>query len=56
MLLDRMRTDCDYFLGNGDGKSIKNVPEFIKRMKDIHISLPENEKPEWLTMKQIDLL
>lgn len=55
MLLDRMRTDCDYFLGNGDGKSIRNIPEFVKRMRDTHNSLPEGEKPEWLTMDQIDL-
>ena len=55
MLLDRLRADCDYFLGAG-GRSEKhlwagNVHAQIKKMRELYDALPE--KPEWLTMEQI---
>lgn len=57
MLLDRMRGDCDYFLGNGRiyGNHLwaGNVPDQIGYMKALWESFPENGKPEWLTMEQI---
>lgn len=55
-LLDRLKSDCEYFLGNGN-RSEKhlwagNVNDQIAKMKEIYNSL--EEKPEWLTMEQID--
>ena len=56
MLLDRLRADCDYFLGAG-GRSEKhlwagNVHAEIKKMRELYDALPE--KPEWLTAEAID--
>ena len=56
MLLDRLRADCDYFLGAG-GRSEKhlwagNVHAQIKKMRELYDALPE--KPEWLTAEAID--
>ncbi len=56
-LLDRMRLDCEYYLGNGN-KSPKhlwagNKTEQIETMKSIWHSFPKDEKPEWLTIEQI---
>jgi len=57
MLLDRMRGDCDYFLGNGRiyGSHLwaGNVQDQIGYMRAIWESFPEDGKPEWLTMEQI---
>ena len=55
-LLDRLRADCDYFLGAG-GRSEKhlwagNVHAQIKKMRELYDALPE--KPEWLTAEAID--
>ena len=55
MLLDRLRADCDYFLGAG-GRSEKhlwagNVHAQIKKMRELYDALPE--KPEWLTAEAI---
>ena len=56
MLLDRLRADCDYFLGAG-GRSEKhlwagNVHAQIRKMRELYDALPE--KPEWLTADAID--
>ena len=56
VLLDRLRADCDYFLGAG-GRSEKhlwagNVHAQIKKMRELYDALPE--KPEWLTVEAID--
>lgn len=55
-LLDRMRSDCDYYLGNGRvfGNHLwaGTVPEQIETMKAIWDSF--EEKPEWLTWDQIE--
>ena len=57
MLLDRMRSDGDYFLGNGQiyGNHLwaENVTDQIGYMKALWNSFPEDGKPEWLTMEQI---
>ena len=55
-LLDRLRADCEYFLGAG-GRSEKhlwagNVHAQIKKMRELYDALPE--KPEWLTTEAID--
>ena len=56
MLLDRLRQDCEYFLGNGN-RSEKhlwagNVNDQIAKMKELYNKLPE--KPEWLSMEDIE--
>jgi len=56
VLLDRLRADCDYFLGAG-GRSEKHlwagsVHAQIKKMRELCDALPE--KPEWLTAEAID--
>ena len=56
MLLDRLRSDCEYFLGNGNRNEkhlwAGSVDAQINEMKKIWNSL--KEKPEWLTMEDIN--
>ena len=56
MLLDRLKQDCEYFLGNGNRAEkhlwAGSVDAQIKEMKKIWNSL--KEKPEWLTMEDIN--
>lgn len=58
MLLDRLRTDCNYFLGNGNRNEKNlwagNVEDHINVMKELWHSFSLEEKPEWLTLEQID--
>ena len=58
MMLDRLRMDCDYFLGNGNGFAghlyYKDVDKHIEEMKKIYNSFSEEEKPEWINLKDID--
>lgn len=57
MLLDRMRLDCEYYLGDGDRESKYlwegDESEQIELMKKLWDSFPEDGKPEWLTMEKI---
>lgn len=57
MLLDRMRSDCDCFLGyggfQGDHLWAGNIVDQIRYMKALWESFPADMKPEWLTMEQI---
>ena len=55
-LLDRLRTDCDYYLGAG-GRSEKHlwagsVEKQIAKMRELYAALPE--KPEWLSEQDIN--
>lgn len=55
-LLNRLKADCDYFLGAG-GRAEKhlwagNVREQIAKMRELYASLPE--QPEWLSPEDID--
>lgn len=57
MLLDRLRQDCKYYLGNGN-RNPKNlctgdVAQQIEEMKAIWQSFPDGDKPEWLTWEEI---
>lgn len=56
MMLSRMRSDCDYFLGNGNGYEGHlwggSVEKICDEMERIWNSL--EEKPEWLTLEQIE--
>jgi hypothetical protein len=57
MLLDRMKMDCLYFLGNGNRCKkylwAGDEAEQIKYMKAIYNSLDDDKKPEWLSMEEI---
>ena len=57
MLLDRLRSDCEYFLHNGNGYEkhlwAGNIDDQISKMKEIYNIL--KVKPEWLTMNDINL-
>lgn len=55
--LNRLQSDCNYFLGNG-GRYEKflwaqNVPDQIALMREYWHSFSESEKPEWLTLEEI---
>lgn len=58
MMLDRMRSDCEYFLGNGNRYSkclwTGNVTEQIEAMKAIYESFPDDKKPEWISLEEIE--
>lgn len=55
-LLDRLRTDCEYFLGEGQRNEkhlwAGNVSAQIHKMRELYDALPE--KPTWLTREQIE--
>ena len=57
MLLDRLRCDCEYYLGYG-GRDANNSlwahdeQKQIDKMRELYDLL--SEKPEWLTREQID--
>ena len=59
MLLDRLKQDCEYFLGNGNGNAehslwAKDIDEQIEKMKEIYNSFSEEEKPDWITIEDIN--
>ncbi len=61
MILDRMRMDCNYFLGSGKNEANKvsklwsgSIDGIIEDMKAIYNNFGEDERPEWLTMEQIE--
>ncbi len=55
-LLDRLRTDCEYFLGAGQRAEkhlwAGSVEAQIAKMRELYDALPE--KPEWLSAEEID--
>lgn len=56
-LLDRLRQDCEYYLGYGNRSKnalwAEDEATQIQTMMDIWNSFPEEDKPEWLTWEQI---
>jgi len=55
-LLDRCKSDCEYFLGAGNGM-VKylwggNISDHIAKMRELYALL--SEKPEWLTLEKIN--
>lgn len=58
MLLSRLKSDCDYFLGHGlrNEKHLwaGSVDRQIAKMRELYNSFADDEKPEWLTAEQID--
>lgn len=60
-LLDRMRSDCVYYIWyerscRGNHLWAGTVKDQISIMKGIWNSFPEDGKPEWLTLEQIETL
>lgn len=57
-LLDRMKTDCNYFLGNGNRLDkflwAGNVESQIAYMKALYNSFPDDKKPEWISLDDIN--
>ena len=57
MMLDRMRMDCEYYLGNGNrfAKQLWAGDEVrqMAYMKALWNSFPEDGKPEWLPYEKI---
>ena len=57
MLLGRMRSDCEYYLGYGNRNNSRlygNDPkQHIDRMKELWKVFPADKKPEWLTWEQL---
>lgn len=55
-MLDRMRSDCEYYLGCGNRCTNdlwgKSVDKHIEAMRQIWNEL--KEKPEWLSLEQIN--
>lgn len=59
MMLDRLKSDCNYVLGAGGPGAVRQmwagaVGEQIAEMRRLWDKLPEDSKPEWLTMEQIN--
>lgn len=56
-LLDRLRSDCEYYLGAGHRKAkflwTGDVRSHIKLMRDLYHSFDVTEKPEWITLDDI---
>ena len=56
-MLDRMKQDCEYFLGHGNRATkylwAGSVADHIEYMKALWWSFPESGKPEWLTLEEI---
>ena len=58
MMLDRLKSDCDYFLGYGAGSEgnlyYQDVNKHCNEMKKLYDSFSDTEKPVWLTAEQIE--
>lgn len=58
VLLSRLQSDCDYYLGNGNRCARQlwagNEQAQIDKMRELWDGFADDAKPEWLTMEQID--
>lgn len=58
MMLSRLQSDCEYFLKNGNGfvghLYYKDVDRHIEEMKKIYNSFSKEERPEWISLEEID--
>lgn len=58
MLLDRLRNDCEYFLNYGNGYEPNlwagDIDSQISKMKKLYNSFADDEKPEWITIEDIN--
>lgn len=57
MMLDRLRQDCNYYLNYGNRSAnvlwADDEAKQIQTMKDLWLSFPEWDRPEWLTWDDI---
>lgn len=57
MMLDRLKQDCEYYLGNGNRYKnhlwAQDEAEQIKEMKKIYNQFADDKKPEWITLQDI---
>ena len=57
-MLGRFQSDCDYFLGYGNGYEghlyFKEVDKHCDEMKALYQSFSEEDKPEWLSLEDIE--
>lgn len=53
MMLSRLQTDCEAYLSNVYKLDKKQREKIIKDMKELWNSFTDNEKPEWITWKDI---
>lgn len=58
MLLSRLQMDCKYFLGNGNRCEkhlwASNVEEHITAMKMLWNSFLPEDKPQWISLEDIE--
>ena len=57
MMLSRMKSDCDYYLGNGNKSTnhlwAGNEVDQIANMKALWDTFDPEDKPEWLTLDEL---
>ena len=57
MMLDRLRQDCEYYLGYGNRNASQlwagNEKDQIENMKALWLTFPKEDTPEWLTWGDI---
>lgn len=57
MMLGRLQSDCDYYLGHGNRDPSKlwdkDEKDHLEHMKTVWNSFSEEEKPQWLTWEQL---
>lgn len=58
MMLSRLEMDCKYFLGN-ENKNKKHLKDgsitsHIEEMKELYNDFPNDKKPEWITLEDIE--
>ena len=57
MMLDRLRQDCEYYLGYGNRNThslwADDEKDQIENMKAIWLTFPITDTPEWLTWTDI---
>lgn len=57
-MLSRMKGDVDYYLGHGNRHTghllMEDEKAHIEEMRLVRKRLPRNQKPEWLTGKDLD--
>jgi len=60
MMLGRLLSDCNYFLGNGNGYTghlyYDEVDKHCDEMKKLYLSFSEKDKPEWIDLDIIENL
>lgn len=57
MMLSRMKSDCDYYLGNGNRSAnhlwAHNEADQIANMKALWNTFEPEDSPEWLTWDEL---